>query len=188
MKIVALLGSPRPESNSASLAQAFLDSCRGRGADIKTYVLNKMSYQGCQACMGCKTKAESCILKDDLTPVYEEIRQADVVLLASPVYFGDFSGQLKSAYDRFYACLNPDFSSRLPAGKQAIFVLTQGNPDPEQFKDIFKRYETFMKWLNFDACHLLRACGLQGPGEVKDRPEALREAADLAGTIMAGAS
>ena len=180
MKIVALLGSPRPEGNSAFLAQTFLDSCRTLGADVETYFLNKMSYQGCQACMGCKTKAEFCVLKDDMTPVYEAIRQADVVLLASPVYFGDFSGQLKSAYDRFYAYLAPDFSSRLPAGKQAVFILTQGNPDQEQFKDIFRRYETFMKWLNFDQCHLIRACGLQGAGEVKDRPEAVREAAELA--------
>ena len=115
MKIVALLGSPRPEGNSAVLAQTFLDSCRSRGADVETYSLNKMSYQGCQACMGCKTKAESCVLKDDMTPVYDAIRQADVVLLASPVYFGDFSGQLKSAYDRFYAYLDTEL---LPAGCQ----------------------------------------------------------------------
>jgi multimeric flavodoxin WrbA len=184
MKIVALLGSPRPEGNSAVLARTFLDACRSRGADVETCFLNKMDYQGCQACMGCKTKAESCVLKDDMTPVYEAIRQADVLLLASPVYFGDFSGQLKSAYDRFYAYLAPDYSSRLPAGKQAVFILTQGNPDQEQFQDIYKRYETFMKWLNFDRCHLIRGCGLQGPGEVKDRPEAIREAAELAVKVM----
>ena len=125
--------------------------------------------------MGCKTKAESCILKDDLTPVYEEIRQADVVLFGLPGLLRRFFRTIKIRLRSFDANPNPDFSSRLPAGKQAIFVLTQGvNPDPEQFKDIFKRYETFMKWLNFDTCLLLRACGLQGPGEVKDRPEALR--------------
>ena len=44
-----------------------------------------------------------------------------------------------------------------------------------------------MKWLNFDQCHLIRACGLQGPGEVKDRPEAVREAAELAVTVMGAA-
>jgi multimeric flavodoxin WrbA len=184
MKIIALLGSPRAEGNSTLLAQAFLEVCRSRGADVETHVLNKMSYKGCQACMGCKTKAESCVLKDDMTQVYEAIRQADVVVLASPVYFGDFSGQLKTAYDRFYAYLDPSFASRLPAGKQAVFIFTQGNPDLEQFKDIFPRYETFMKWLNFQKCHLIRACGLQGPGEVKDRPQSLQDAADLARTVM----
>ena len=149
MKIVALLGSPRPEGNSAVLAQTFLDSCRSRGADVETYSLNKMSYQGCQACMGCKTKAESCVLKDDMTPVYEAIRQADVVLLASPVYFGDFSGQLKSAYDRFYAYLDANFASRLPAGKQAVFILTQGNPDQEQFQGHLQALRDFYEMAEF---------------------------------------
>ena len=180
MKIIALLGSPRPEGNSAVLAITFLDACQSLGAAVETHFLNKMQYQGCQACMGCKTKAEACILKDDMTPVYEAIRQADVVVLASPVYFGDLSGQLKSAYDRFYAYLDANFASRLPAGKQGVFILTQGNPDVEQFKEIFPRYDTFMKWLNFQKCHLIRACGLQGPGEVKDRPAAIRAAAELA--------
>lgn len=188
MRIVALLGSPRPEGNSALLANAFLAICQNRGAEVETYLLNKMAYQGCQACMGCKTKAVTCILQDDMTPVYEAIRQADVVVLASPVYFGEFSGQLKTAYDRFYAYLEPDFASRLPAGKQLVFVLTQGNPDAEQFKEIFPRHEMFMKWLNFDKCHLLRACGLQAVGDIKNRPEALQAAVDLAEAIMAGAA
>jgi multimeric flavodoxin WrbA len=184
MKIVALFGSPRPEGNSAVLAKAFLDTCQSLGAVVESHFLNKMQYQGCQACMGCKTKAQACVLKDDMTPVYETIRQADVLVLASPVYFGDLSGQLKSAYDRFYAYFEPNFASRLPAGKQAVFILTQGNPEEAQFQDIFPRYETFMKWLTFQQCHLLRACGLQGPGEVKDRPQAIQEAVNLAKTVM----
>jgi multimeric flavodoxin WrbA len=184
MKIIALLGSPRPESNSTILAKAFLDACQDRGATVEAYFLNKMHYQGCQACMSCKTKTEACILADDLTPVYEAIRQADVLVIVSPVYFGDLSGQLKTAFDRFYAYLDANFASRLPAGKQGVFIFTQGNPDEEQFKDIFGRYETFMNWLNFQRIHLIRACGLQGPGEVKERPQALQQAVDLANRVM----
>jgi multimeric flavodoxin WrbA len=188
MKIVALFGSPRAEGNSALLAKTFLDACQSRGAAIETHLLNQMSYQGCQACLGCKTKATTCILKDDMTPVYEAIRRADVVVLASPVYFGEFSGQLKTAYDRFYAYLEPNFASRLPAGKHLVFVLTQGNPDTELFKDIFPRHDTFMKMLNFKECHLLRACGLMAAGEIKNHPEALHAAAALAESIMTGAA
>ncbi len=184
MNIIALLGSPRPEGNSTLLARAFLDACQSLGAAVQSHFLNKMDYQGCQACLGCKTKAQVCILKDDMTPVYDAIRQADVLVLASPVYFGDLSGQLKSAYDRFYAYFEPNFASRLPAGKQAVFILTQGNPDEAQFQDIFPRYEAFMQWLGVQPCHLLRACGLQAPGEVKARPQALQAAVDLARTVL----
>ena len=186
MKIIALLGSPRPQGNSARLAQAFLEACAQRGAVVETYHLNKMAFQGCQACMGCKTKAEACILKDDMTPVYEAIRGADVVVFASPVYFGDISGQLKLALDRFYAYLTPDFASRLPAGKQWVVFLTQGNPDETQFADIFSRYEYFLKWLGFGPNHLMRGCGLGAPADVANHPHLLAEAAALAAKVMGG--
>ncbi|MBM4287392.1 MAG: flavodoxin family protein [Deltaproteobacteria bacterium] len=185
MKIVALLGSPRPEGNTAVLARSFLNACQSQGAAVETHFLNKMSYRGCQACMSCKTKTEACILEDDMTPVYEAIRQADIVVLVSPVYFGDLSGQLKTAFDRFYAYLDPNFASRLPAGKQGVFILTQGSPKEEEYNDIFGRYAGFLQWLNFQQCHLIRACGLMGPGEVKDRPEALQQAVDVAQAVMA---
>lgn len=184
MKIIALLGSPRPDGNSAVLAKAFLDACQSRGASLEIHFLNKMQYKGCQACMSCKTKTEACILEDDMTPVYEAIRQADVLVIASPVYFGDFSGQLKTAFDRFYAYLDANFGCRLPAGKQSVFFLTQGDPDEAHFQDIFPRYENFLKWLSFDRNHLIRAFGLQGAGEVKDRPQSLQQAVDLAKTVM----
>lgn len=184
MNIIALLGSPRPEGNSAVLAQAFLAVCQDRGAKVTTHFLNTMKYKGCQACMGCKTKAEACILKDDLTPVYEAIKEADVLVIASPVYFGDLSSQLKGAFDRFYAYFDPNYVTRLPAGKQSVFILTQGHPDEEQFGDIFGRYENFMKWFSFSPNHIIRACGFQGPGEVKDRPEIMQQAVDLAAKVM----
>ncbi len=185
MKILALLSSPRVHSNSTFLAETFLEACRAQGAEVETYHLNKMSYQGCQACMGCKTKAEACILEDDMTPVYEAIRSADVLVFASPVYFGDFSGQLKLALDRFYAYLTPDFASRLPAGKQWVLFLAQADPNATQFADIFERFDVFMKWLGFSPNHLLRGCGLMGPGEVASRAELLAQAKELANTVMA---
>ena len=184
MKIIALFGSPRPKGNSARLAQAFLEACQERGAEVTTYQLNKMTYRGCQACMGCKTKAEACILEDDMTPVYEAIRGADVLVFASPVYFGELSGQLKLALDRFYAYLTPDFASRLPAGKQWVVFLTQGQPDETQFADIFSRYEFFMKWLGFGPNHVLRGCGLGGPEDVNQHPQLLQQAEALADTVM----
>jgi multimeric flavodoxin WrbA len=183
MKIIALFGSPRARSNSTLLAQAFLEACEARGATVARHYLNKMSYQGCQACMGCKTKAEACILKDEMTPVYEAIREADVVVFASPVYFGEFSGQLKLALDRFYAYLTPDFASRLPAGKQWVVFLTQGQPDETQYADIFSRYEFFMKWLGFGPNQVLRGCGLGGPGEIENQPQLLAQAREMAAAV-----
>jgi multimeric flavodoxin WrbA len=67
MKIVAVLGSPRVQGNSNTLARAFLQAAREQGAETHEYLLNQMDFQGCQGCRGCKTKSETCILEDDLT-------------------------------------------------------------------------------------------------------------------------
>jgi multimeric flavodoxin WrbA len=180
MKIVAVLGSPRPQGNSSTLARAFLKAAGERGAEITEYLLNQMDFKGCQGCGGCKIKSQTCILEDDLTPVLQAVRDADVLVLASPVYFGDISGQLKCFFDRTYSCINPDFSIRMPPGKTAVMVLTQANPDPAQFADIFPRYERWLKIFGCDPIRLLRVTGVREPGEVASQTAALDSAAALA--------
>ena len=70
-------------------------------------------------------------MEDELTEVLEAIKKADTLVLASPVYFGDISGRLKCFFDRTYSYFNPDFSSRLPSGKKAVFILVQAEPEEE---------------------------------------------------------
>jgi multimeric flavodoxin WrbA len=184
MKIVAMLGSPRPQGNSSTLARAFLEAGRERGAETQEFLLNQMDFKGCQACMACKTKSETCCLEDDLAQVLEALREADVLVLASPVYFGDLSSQLKAFFDRTYSCINPDFSCRLPAGKKAVMILTQANPDPAQFDDIFPRYERWLKLYGCDPIHLVRAVGVGEAGEVTQQTDLMAQAAALARELV----
>jgi len=180
MKIVAVLGSPRPRGNSAGLAHEFLDTAKELGAEVRVFALNQMEFQGCQGCGACKTDRESCILEDDLTPVLEAVKAADVFLMASPVYFGDLSGQLKCFFDRTYSYARPDFSSRVPSGKAAVIVLVQAQPDESQFADIFPRYERWLKMFGFDPVYLLRATGVRDPEDIKQKAELLERAGGLA--------
>ena len=180
MKIVAVLGSPRPQGNSAGLAHKFLDAAKELGAEIRVFALNQMEFQGCQGCLACKTDRDSCILEDDLAPVLEAVKAADVFLMASPVYFGDLSGQLKCFFDRTYSYARPDFSSRVPSGKAAVIVLVQAQPDESQFADIFPRYERWLKMFGFDPVYLLRATGVRDPEDIKQKAELLERAGGLA--------
>jgi multimeric flavodoxin WrbA len=122
MKIVCLLGSPRTNGNSSILASRFLATAAGLGAETRAFELNRLTYRCCQGCYACKTTLDSCIVQDDLTAVLEAVRAADVVVLATPVYYGDISGQLKCFIDRTFSYLVPDYvtnpnPSRLPPGK-----------------------------------------------------------------------
>lgn len=185
MKIVAILGSPLPKGNSTAIAEKFLESAGMYGARITRYHLNSMMYRGCVACRECKTRADKCVLRDDLSPALNDITEADIVVMASPVYFGDVTGQLKCFIDRTYSYLVPDFltnpkPSRLPEGKKLLFILTQGIPDQNAFADVFPRYEKFLRWEGFKEIELIRACGVSVPGEVARQKNIMAQAEDLA--------
>lgn len=188
MKIVCLLGSPRAKGNSTALAKRFCEAAKTLGAKIQTFSLNKLAYRGCQACMACKTKLEKCILEDDLSRVLDAVHQCDVLVLASPVYYGDISAQMKAFIDRTFSFLRPDYTSnphpsRLSAGKKLVFVLTQGQPDETQFEDIFPRYKVFLQWYGFET-YLIRACGVMGEGDVEAHRGAMALAEETAQKIL----
>jgi multimeric flavodoxin WrbA len=188
MKIACILGSPREKGNSATIAQRFLDTAEAFGAETETFILNKLAFRGCQACYACKTKLDRCVLKDDLTPVLEAVKNADALVIATPTYYGDVSGQLKCFMDRTYSYLKPDYitnsqPSRLTPGKTLVFIITQGHPDEAMFNHVFPLYDRFFRWYGYAETRLIRACGV-GSGGVVDVPERfLTEAEDAARTI-----
>jgi len=190
MKVICLLGSPRQAGNSATIAGRFTDAAVKLGAEARTFELNQLIYHGCQGCYACKTKRDTCVLKDDLTEILEAIRKADFLVLATPVYCRDITGQLKCFIDRTFSYLVPDYTtnpkpSRLPPGKKLVFIITQGSPDEGRFADIYPRYDDFLRpRIGFAESFLIRACGVGTKGE-KEVPERfLRQAEELARAII----
>jgi multimeric flavodoxin WrbA len=185
-KIVCLLGSPRPKGNSAVMAQALCDTAQAAGAQVQTFALNRLDYRGCQGCLACKKDAEACVLDDGLTPVLEAVRGCDVLVLATPVYFGEVTAQLKGFIDRTFSYLKSGYAhlprgerSRLASGKTLVFIIAQGHPREDLFTDIFPRYEYLLRWQGFTKSHLLRACATYHLGDAAARPEVLEEAKSL---------
>ncbi|MCX5757753.1 MAG: flavodoxin family protein, partial [Candidatus Hydrogenedentes bacterium] len=181
MKIVAVLGSPRLNGNSAFIAGRFLEAAKDRGAETQSFALNALTYRGCQACMSSKKTSEVCVLKDDLSEVLEAVREAGVIVLASPVYYGDVTGQMKLFIDRTYCYLTPDYHtnpqrSRLVPGKTVVFVQTQGLADVTVFADVFPRYREVMKFIGINEAFLLRGCGLTKRDDVCGREDLLKQA------------
>ncbi|MDY6904270.1 MAG: flavodoxin family protein [Thermodesulfobacteriota bacterium] len=191
MKIVCLLASPRPKGNSATIAGWVCDEAEARGAEVQVFELNKMNYRGCQACMACKTNADRCVLEDDLTGVLDAVREADAVVVATPVYFGDVTAQLKGFIDRTYSYFVPDFlttptPSRLKPGKRLVFIQAQAQPDEQLFADIYPKYGLFFKFNGFQDNILIRACGVQAPDDAAAKPALQEQAKQAAGAIMGG--
>ncbi len=190
MNITCILGSPRVKGNSAAIARRFCDKAGQMGAKVRYFNLNELNYKGCQACMACKTKSDRCILDDDLTQVLDAVMDADVVVMTSPVYMGDMSGQLKCFIDRTYSFMGPDFrtnpnASRLSPGKKLVFIMTQGAPAEDMFNDIHPKIEGIFHRHGFSETVTIRGCGLREEGEAETRDD-LMELAEKTAERMVG--
>lgn len=187
MRTVCLLGSARRGGNSDTLAERFCRQAAAHGAPVEKIALSDLSYGGCKNLFRCKTDLDRCGQSDDLTPVLEAISQAQVLVLASPVYFTSVTGQLKLAIDRFFSFFVPDYpnkkeKSRLSARRHLVFLQTQGEPEP-RYRDLMESFSASFTGLGFDRQHLLRAWGVREPQDVAARPKFLHACDKLAAEI-----
>ena len=103
-KILILNGSPRSKGNTAMLCDALSAGARSAGHQVTRFDLHKLDIHGCLGCVkGGKDPASPCVQKDDMGLIYPAYREADIVVLASPMYYWGFSGPLKTAFDRLFA-------------------------------------------------------------------------------------
>jgi len=123
MKIAVLNGSPRPKGNTAALVAAFREGAESAGHQVTVLPVGTMNIGGCKGCEYCHTKGGgSCVQKDDMARVYPALAEAELLVLASPVYYFGLTGQLESAISRFYAPM-------APAAKKWALLLTSGSPN-----------------------------------------------------------
>ena len=124
MSIVAIVSSPRKNANTDFLVNAVAEGAKENGKDVQTFYLNTLKdKKGCQGCDACKKNGGTCVTKDDLTPVLDAIRDAEGIVLSSPVYFGEACGQYRMLEDRLYGFLKADFSVSFEAGCAGAGVL-----------------------------------------------------------------
>lgn len=104
MKVMAVNGSPRKNWNTGTLLKKALEGAKSKGAETEIIHLYDYSFKGCISCFACKKRDGknygTCGFKDEMTPVYEMIKDIDVLFLGSPIYFGDVTGELRSFIER----------------------------------------------------------------------------------------
>lgn len=168
MKVIGIVGSPRKNGNTNILVQQVLEGAAESGAETRNFFLNEMNYKGCQGCGYCKSH-DKCKLEDDLMELFDELASADGVVFGSPIYFGQFTGQMRLFIDRCYSLINADFSSRLPAGKKAVIIGTQGAPDAAAFKGVYDEFGgQISNFMRMDVKDTIVGIGYHAPGEVKE--------------------
>jgi multimeric flavodoxin WrbA len=152
MKIMAFNGSPRKKWNTATLLQKALEGAASKGAETELIHLYDLDYKGCISCFACKTvdgkSYGRCAVQDDLAPVFSRIERADSIILGSPIYYGDVSGEMKSFMERLlfqYTTYTEPPGSLFPNKIKTGFIYTM-NVSEEIMKEWgyahnFNRYE-----------------------------------------------
>jgi multimeric flavodoxin WrbA len=105
MKVVVLHGSPRKGMNSDTLAEHLLMGLSEQGShEVTHFYTNEMEIKPCQGCLGCATsQGHNCIVEDEMQQIYQAYREADLIVWATPMYWGYMTAQLKAVQDRMEA-------------------------------------------------------------------------------------
>ena len=156
MHVIAINGSPRKNWNTATLLNKALEGASSQGATTELIHLYGLNFKGCVSCFACKLKGGKsygkCAYKDDLTPVLEKIESADAVILGSPIYFSEVTGEMRSFMERLifpYLVYDKNYSS-LNEKKKPIGLIYTGNVPESMMKEveydrILSRYENLFE-------------------------------------------
>jgi multimeric flavodoxin WrbA len=127
-KLLVIAASPRPRGNSSVLAAEAARGAAEAGAEVQTVRLADLGFGPCRACESCrKPGAEGCVQDDDLKALHADIRAADALLIATPVYWFTMSGQAKLFMDRLYVFGAKGY--RELKGKRVGVILASGDSD-----------------------------------------------------------
>ena len=188
LKILAIGGSPRANGNSNSLLRVAVEAAEERGATAEYFYVSRMEIEGCRACDACRRGPDAvCVQQDEMHEIYAAIKDCDVIVLASPVYFYALSSWVKAALDRCYALITPgpadtggeEWPLRVPPGKGFYFISTQAEDSPLYGYQILPGLVYGFTWTGIEFRGELIATGLDGPHEWKDREDLIAAARDL---------
>ncbi len=178
-KIVVLNGSPRKNGNTAALIESFSKGAEKAGHQITTFYLDGMNIHSCKGCFGGGKDANSpCVQKDDMDKIYPVYKEADIVVLASPLYYWNISGQLKSTFDRLFAVAEGNPGYQNPIKDCVLLMAAEGNG----YEETIYWYENVLKHLGWKSLGRVLAGGVNAIGDIKGKP-ALDEALRLGESI-----
>jgi multimeric flavodoxin WrbA len=186
VNVVAFLGSPRKGGNTELLLR---EAVRGTGREVRLFELNGMNLIPCQNCGGCE-EAGMCILEDDMNEIYAAIREADRIILASPIYFMGLSAQAKAMVDRCQSfwCEKYLLKKPLPEGefgRRGLLLLVGGMKREEGVRCSETTATAFFRSISVPEHTTLSYTGVDAREAILKHPTALKDAFE-AGRELAG--
>src|SRR3990172_5479844 len=180
MKVIAFLGSPRKGGNTELLLKETVRGIEESGHRVHIFNLNELDITPCQDCGGCDKTGE-CILEDDMTNLYPEIRSADRIILASPIFFFGVSAQAKAMIDRCQSFWCEKYLLKRPIpegayGRKGLLLLIGGMKKEIGVECGDATAKAFFRTISVGEQKTLSFLGVDAEGAVLEHPTALKEA------------
>jgi len=187
MKVLGIYGSPRKGGNTDQLLDQALEGARSAGAEISRIYVRDLKMGGCIACGGCD-KTGKCVVEDDMQSVYPLVQAADIILLASPIYFYGLTAQVKALIDRSQAMWSKKMLEKSPEQRKQYssgrgYLIAVG---ATRGKKLFEGVQMIARYF-FDALDMSYEGGLflgnlERRKAVQEQPETLEQARELGKT------
>ena len=186
MKVLGILGSPRRGGNTEILLKAFLEGAAAGGAAVEEIRLRELKISPCLEIYHC-FKDGTCPIKDDMAGLYDKLVAADVVALASPIFFYNVSAQAKAMIDRTQALWARRYvlKKELPGG-QGVLLAVGATKGRLLFVGTRLTAKYFFDALNVSYAAEILVRGADEKGAIIEQPETLERARDLGRRLAQG--
>ena len=178
--VVILNGSPRKKGNTSALVKAFAEGAENAGHTVTEFFLDDMDIHGCKGCFGGHSSRECpCVQRDDMDKIYPAVKSSDVIVFATPLYYWNMSGQIRTAVDRLFALEEGD--GNLLRGNNrscALLMAAEGHG----FEDVLTYFDHLMEHLRWKNLGHVLAGGNGDIGDIDGKPE-IKQAYDLGNSI-----
>lgn len=188
MNILGINGSPRIGGNTDILLDKALEGAKAKGAEIEKVILNTLKFSPCQECEVLKDDG-SCIIEDDMQPLYRKIEQADGVILASPIFFGSLSAQTKMMIDRFQCVWRARYILKKDIFKKkrkGAFISVEASKRDDFFDNAKSIVKNLFATINVDYQEELFCSGIDAKGSILKSPVFLKKSFELGQRIVSG--
>lgn len=180
MKTIAFLGSPRKDGNTELLLKEVIKGVESAGSQVEVFNLNKLNMKACQDCGGCNDTGE-CIYHDDMDRIYDAIKTADRIILASPIFFFALSAQVKLMIDRCQSFWCEKYLMGKPieggeAGRKGLLLLVGGMKSEAGVKSSESCAKAFFRTVSVSEHETLSYLNVDAKGDILKHPTALKDA------------
>lgn len=181
MNVIGFVGSPRKGGNCEILVRQVLAGAEEAGDNTTIFYLDEMDIEPCHACRKC-AEGNGCVTDDDMYLLYDELESADAIVVASPIYYGQMSAQVKLFTDRFYAVSNDPKKDY--EGKKAVLIFTQQAPDGTYDDYIDLTVKSPYGHMGFDVVGKISASGLEELDAVRKDQQLMDKAKMMGKTLF----